>query len=128
LVRVLRTQVDVVLPEGAAVLNADDPRILAMAELSDGEVVLYAADASSEPLANHRETGGRAVALRDGMILLADGASTVVCGNGRGAALVRRLGAPIVLPAVAAGWALGLAPALIAAGLETFEAQPMTLR
>ena len=128
LVRVLRTPVDVVLPEGAAVLNADDPRILAMAELSDGEVVLFAQDASSEALANHRETGGRAVALRDGSIWMFDGASSIVCGNGRGAALVRRLGASIVLPAVAAGWALGLAPALIAAGLETFEAQPLTSR
>jgi cyanophycin synthetase len=128
LVRVLRTQVDVVLPSGATVLNADDPRILAMAELSDGEVVLYASDAASEAVAQHREAGGRAVALRDGMILMCDGASAVVCGNGRGAALVRRLGASIVLPAVAAAWALGLAPALIAAGLETFEAQPQTSR
>jgi cyanophycin synthetase len=128
LVRVLRTQIDVVLPGGVAVLNADDPRILAMAELSDGEVVLYGVDVAGERLASHREGGGRVVGLRDGAIVMGDGASGVTCGNGRGAALVGRLGASVVLPAVATGWALGLAPALIAAGLETFEAQHMTPR
>jgi hypothetical protein len=38
---VLRTQVDVVLPDGAAVLNAEDPQVARMAELCDGEVIFY---------------------------------------------------------------------------------------
>jgi cyanophycin synthetase len=37
LYNVLRTQVDVVLPSGAAVLNAADPQVVEMADLCDGE-------------------------------------------------------------------------------------------
>ena len=40
----LRTQVDVVLPTGAAVLNAADPLVAEMARLCDGEVIFFAAD------------------------------------------------------------------------------------
>jgi cyanophycin synthetase len=121
LLRVVRTQVDVVLAEGAAVLNADVPRLLQLAELSDGDVVLYARDLAHPALVAHRDRGGRCVSLRDGMVVLCDGASPQICGNGRGATLVARLGAEVVLPAVAAAWSLGLMPALIAAGFETYQ-------
>ena len=47
MVKVLRTQVDVVLPEGTAVLNAADPRVAGLAPLCDGAVILYAADAAA---------------------------------------------------------------------------------
>ncbi|MGR6804690.1 cyanophycin synthetase [Sphaerotilus natans] len=114
--RVMRTQVDVVLPEGAAVLNADDERIADMARLSDGEVILYAT--RPEPLADHRAEGGRAVLLRDGRIVLATGASEAVCVD-----LVRRriaIAPEVALPALATAWAMGINPELMAAGLETF--------
>ncbi|MDO9395167.1 MAG: hypothetical protein Q7T71_01335, partial [Herbiconiux sp.] len=42
MVKVLRTQVDVVLSEGTAVLNATDPRVAGLAPLCDGAVILYA--------------------------------------------------------------------------------------
>jgi cyanophycin synthetase len=61
------------------------------------------------------------VALRDGQVLLFDGSAEQPVGNGRGAALVTRLGAHVVLPAVAGAWALGLMPALITAAFETFD-------
>jgi cyanophycin synthetase len=114
--RVMRTQVDVVLPEGAAVLNADDERIADMARLSDGEVILYAT--RPEPLADHRAEGGRAVLLRDGRIVLATGVSEAVCVD-----LVRRriaIAPEVALPALATAWAMGINPELMAAGLETF--------
>jgi hypothetical protein len=47
--KVLRTQVDVVLPDGAAVLNAGDARIAEMAELCDGEVIFYSTDPKARP-------------------------------------------------------------------------------
>jgi hypothetical protein len=47
MVKVLRTQVDVVLPDGVAVLNADDARVAALASLCDGAGILYAADAQA---------------------------------------------------------------------------------
>jgi cyanophycin synthetase len=42
----VRTQVDVVLPNGAAVLNADDPLVAKMAELCDGEVIFFSRNES----------------------------------------------------------------------------------
>ena len=119
--RVMRTQVDVVLPDGVAVLNADDERIADMARLSDGAVILYAT--RPEPLADHRAEGGRAVLLRDGRIVLATGASETVCVD-----LVRRritIAPEVALPALATAWAMGINPELMAAGLETFGSRAL---
>ncbi|WP_310463350.1 cyanophycin synthetase [Sphaerotilus sp.] len=121
--RVMRTQVDTVLPEGAAVLNADDERIADMARLSDGEVLFYSLLAEdNETVAAHRAQGGRVVLLRASRVVLATGTAEVVCVD-----LQRRrilLAPSIVLAALAAGWALGIAPELMAAGLETFASSP----
>jgi cyanophycin synthetase len=128
LFKVLRTQVDVVLPEGVAVLNADDTRVLGMAELCDGQVILYSLDAHSPAVVAHRAAGGRAVFLRGSAAILATGPSEVL--GAEIATLVQRLansaatateaGAQTVLAAVATAWALGTVPELIGAGLETF--------
>jgi cyanophycin synthetase len=75
MVKVLRTQVDVVLPEGTAVLNAADARVAEMAPLCDGDVILYAADPRAEALAPHRAGGGKAVIAREDRVALANGAS-----------------------------------------------------
>ena len=123
LYKVLRTQIDVVLSEGAAVLNAAHPRLVDMAELSDGEVVFYAEDGSLEALKHHRERGGRAVFLRGGAAVLAQGSAETPGANLD--ALLTRFGpgttdASTLLAAVATAWALGISPELIAAGLDTF--------
>lgn len=114
--RVLRTQMDVVLGDGCGVLNADDARIAELAQYCDGSVTLYATEAAA--LAAHREAGGRAVLARDGRILLCEGTAeeALTLRGNSGLAL------PELLPAVAAAWAFGLAPALLAAGLDTFHA------
>lgn len=125
LYKVLRTQVDVVLPEGVAVLNAAVPALVEMAELSDGEVLFYAADPAL--LVAHREKGGRAVFLQGGMAMLAQGSSempgaqvdTVLARYA--AAGVSGLSAETVLAAVATAWALNIPPELISAGLDTFQ-------
>ena len=123
--KVLRTQVDVVLADGAAVLNAGDERVAALAELCDGEVVFYEAGAPGATIASHREAGGRAVFVQGGRIVLARGTCETALGDGDGERVARigvAAGALAVLPAaVAAAWALGIAPELIAAGIETFE-------
>jgi hypothetical protein len=69
--RVMRTQVDVVLDDGVAVLNAADERVAALAAFCDGEVILYAADPQTPALLAHRGAGGRAVHLHDGRPVLA---------------------------------------------------------
>jgi cyanophycin synthetase len=119
--RVLRTQMDVVLGDGAGVLNADDPAVADLAQYCDGAVMLDAT--ATEPLVAHRGAGGRAVRHDGQHLWLCDGASE--------RALV--LGAPtplppaVLLPAVAAAWAHGLAPALLAAGIDTYAAHAATL-
>ena len=125
LFKVLRTQVDVVLPEGAAVLNAEDEQVASMAELCDGEVIFYSTREDAPPLVAHRHGEGRAVVLRAGQAWLVGPQ-----GEGVGAnvdSLLRRcteagmaLESRSALAAVAAAWALGISPELIAAGLETF--------
>ena len=123
--RVLRTQVDVVLPGGAAVLNAQDVRVCALASLCDGEVILYSADGDLPVVATHRAGGGRAVILRDGRVLRATGSAESQLGE-LGSLMFRhrsRTGQAVrsLLAGVAVAWALGISPDLIVAAIETFE-------
>jgi cyanophycin synthetase len=113
--RVLRTQMDVVLADGVGVLNADDEHIAELARHCDGEVMLYAADASR--LAAHRGDGGRAVLARAGGLWLCEGAGETALPLRHPSAVP----AQVLMPAVAAAWACGLAPQLLAAGVETFD-------
>jgi cyanophycin synthetase len=112
---VLRTQVDVVLPSGVAVLNADDPAVLDLAGLCDGSVTLISMAPRSEAVLAHLNAGGRAVVLQDGMACLCAGADEL-----------HRVALPAAaqpqsntytLAATAAAWALGIAPEMFAAAL-----------
>ena len=61
----LRTQVDVVLDNGAAVLNAAIAQVAALAPLCDGDVVLYAQDPTLPAIVEHRaNANGRAVLVK----------------------------------------------------------------
>ncbi|MGE8630378.1 cyanophycin synthetase [Achromobacter denitrificans] len=122
---VFRTQVDVVLPTGAAVLNARDPRVVEMAELCDGAVIFFGIDAALPAIAEHLGKDGRAVFVRDGAIVLAQGAreeslaavsAIPLTHGGRVAFQVEN-----VLAAVGAAWALDIPVELIRAGIETFD-------
>jgi cyanophycin synthetase len=119
---VLRTQVDVILPSGVAVLNGADPQVAEMAELCDGEVIFYGTDENLPAVAAHRQDGGRTVFQRAHCIVLAHGADTVAT-----LPLSPLVPPEAVLAAIAAGWALGLAPDLIGAGLRTFDINPKKL-
>ncbi|MGJ7495806.1 cyanophycin synthetase [Variovorax sp. RT4R15] len=125
LVKVLRTQVDVVLPEGTAVLNAADPRVAGLAPLCDGAVILYASDATAPALEPHQAAGGKAVLVRQDRVVLANGSSeSFLPGLGRLTVWrANHAGVSIdsLLAAVAAAWALGIPLNLIGAGVEAFE-------
>jgi len=125
LIKVLRTQVDVVLSDGAAVLNADDPRIAELAPLSDGDVILYALTSDVPAIGAHRAEGGKAVFMRQGVVVLATGSTEHTLTELTSLALRENRGGPVsdevLLAAVATGWALGIAPDLITAGIETFD-------
>lgn len=127
--KVIRTQVDVVLPTGTAVLNSADSQAVEMAELCDGKVIFYGLDMSNKVITKHlAKTGGkgggegeRAVVLNDGFVVLLDGdhSQSLVC-----LADLKPTNAAqpeMVLAAVAAAWALELPTELIAAGLRTFD-------
>ena len=129
LLKVLRTQVDVVLPDGVAVLNAADARVASLAGLCDGSALLYAADGRCPELVRHRAAGGRVVFARDGGCVLAEGGSETLLQRLQPlAAEVDPLAPATLLAAVAAAWALGIDADLIAAGVQTFgPAVPLNL-
>jgi cyanophycin synthetase len=84
-------------------------------------VLLYAT--AADAVAAHRAGGGRAVLALDGRVRLCDGGAETALplrapAASGGAALPMPMS--LLLPAVAAGWACGLAPALIAAALDTY--------
>ena len=126
LANVVRSQVDVILSEGAAVLNAADPEVVKLAELSDGRVIFYAMDESNPVMARHRASGERIVFARDNHIMLAEGElETRLLDLGRIMPATVKHPAS-VLAATAAAWALGLPHDLICGGLRAFDATKKT--
>jgi len=111
-----RCIVDVVLPTGTAVLNADDPLVAAMADKCKGAVMFFSRDPNNQVAAAHRAAGGRVVWLQDGVIYLSEGTGQrALCPL---AEVEMPEGgechAEPVLAAVAAAWAHGLPEARIA--------------
>ena len=127
--RLLRTQVDVVLTRGAAVLNAHDPAVVEMAGLCDGEIIFFGSDPALPAMVAHRAAGGRAILLTDGNIAIANGhdqdvivtleAAAPQAGSGSD---IWRAGIAIecLLAAVGAACALNLRSDLIATAIHTF--------
>lgn len=124
LFNVVRTQVDVILPHGTVVLNAEDPQVVDLASLCDGQVIFYALHAESDVIAGHRARGERVVFLEGSDVVLAQGGATVarITLNSLSADVRAMPGA--VLAATAAAWALGMTAELIGAGLRTFGVIP----
>ncbi|MBI5936788.1 MAG: cyanophycin synthetase [Betaproteobacteria bacterium] len=126
LYNVLRTQVDVVLSEGSAVLNAMDPQVVRMAELCDGSVVFYGSEAAHPVIQSHRDQGGTVFFMRGNQVIHAVGAEETRVADLASCAVAngddRQTCQLSLLAAIAAAWALGLPPELIHAGIETFDA------
>lgn len=124
LYNVVRTQVDVILPQGTAVLNAADPQVVKMASLCDGKVIFYGLDPQLEAITTHRASGERVLFVRDRQIVLAQGMEEIALIPLAAMKQAKAEKPDMVMAAVAAAWALGLTPELIAAGLRTFESDP----
>jgi cyanophycin synthetase len=123
--KVKRTPVDVVLPTGTAVLNASDPLVAEMAELSAGSVTFFARDPQHPVIVRHRESGRRTAVVKDRNIVLCAGENELpivsldelpCTHGGRVSFQVEN-----VLAATAAAWALGIPPKQIVAGLQSFQ-------
>ncbi len=122
--KVTRTQVDVILPSGTAVLNAAEPQVVELAKLCDGDVIFYGLDGSQPVLQTHRNLGKRVVFVQDGHIVLAQGTVEVAAIPLASLKPQKAEQPEMVMAAVAAAWALAIAPELIGAGLATFESTP----
>lgn len=121
LYNVVRTQVDVILPQGTAILNAADPKVVEMAPLCDGQVIFYALDPTLDAMQTHRAQGERVLFVREGEIILAEGQQEIAAIALASIKPAKAEKPEMVMAAVAAAWAMGLTPELIAAGLRTFE-------
>ena len=123
--KVNRCIVDVVLPTGTAVLNADDELVAGMAEYCSGSVLFFSRDAASSVLVQHQEKGGRAVFVQQGAIYLSEGQSQrCLCSLSEVSLPMEGVFAfhlENVLAAVGAAWSLGTGDERIVEGLRSFE-------
>ena len=121
----VRTQVDVVLPHGTAVLNAADAQVAELASYCDGSVIFYADDENNPRLASHRTEGGRVAFWRDGQLVLGEGQRESLVLSAKRPAVARllqdgKLGTDDMLIAASVAWALDISTDLIRAGVKSF--------
>lgn len=125
LIKVYRSQVDVVWPHGVGVLNADDPNVATMAQYCDGSITFYSLVANSPLIAAHLDEGKHAIFINENTIISADGAAqqAIISLSDLGAdnriQHVETKGA--VLAAVAAACALAIPIETIRDGLRSFK-------
>jgi cyanophycin synthetase len=92
--------------------------------MSDGRVIFYALDEQHEVLARHRASGERVAFLRDGRLVLAEGAQETPLLDLAKIKPATAKHPESLLAAAAAAWALDVPADLICAGLRTFDASP----
>ncbi|WP_409266172.1 cyanophycin synthetase [Massilia sp. BHUDP2] len=108
---------------GMAVLNAADPAVAAMAEVTRGDVTFFALDVGHPIMAMHRAQGRRVVFVEDGQLVAAQGnvehrVSLAEVPITRGGSVGFQI--ENVLASVAAAWAVGTDWDKIRLGLKTF--------
>lgn len=122
----LRTQIDVVLPQGSAVINANDAYASQLAELSDGDVIYFLQAMGKEGdalVTSHVANGKRAVVFENQKIALVQGTERQLVvtesdlPNFNNSTRSHQL--DNLLAAVAAAWALGVPAELIGIALKT---------
>ncbi len=125
---VVRTQVDVVLPDGVAVLNGSNQLVADLAKYCDGEVIYFAAQGELPLVQVHLEKGGRAVLVRNGRIVLCLGKKETLLINLPGILEGNEKQVEYMLAAIAAAWALGIQLDLLRAGIATSETTDVLLK
>src|SRR5688572_6312441 len=73
LAKVKRTVVEAVPKGGTAVLNADDPHVVSMAEYCRGNVLWFSTNPQNSLLAEAADRGERTATVRDGTLIFAEG-------------------------------------------------------
>ena len=121
----VRTQIDVVLDQGTAVLNAAVPEVADLARHCDGGVVFYAHEETTPRLAAHAAEGGRVGFWRDGQLILKEGEREHAVLSAKRPAVARllqdgRLNTDDMLVAACVAWSLDISTDLIRAGVKSF--------
>lgn len=115
----VRTQIDVVLRGGVAVIHALEPAAADLADLSDGEVLYFGGSAELPHVAAHLAQGGRAVLCVDQQLMM--------CTGDRSRPVFEHALHPctpddplhqVVLTTVATAWALDIPLTVIRAGID----------
>jgi cyanophycin synthetase len=109
MILVERCGVDMVLPEGTAVLNADEPEVLEMAAKCPGKVLLISRDGERSELATHRANGGRTVTIGNHRIRFEEG--TTCLAEWELPIVLASYSVTNLLSALGGAWSLGLEPA-----------------
>ena len=127
----VRTQIDVVLPTGTAVLNAQDPQVVTLAQYSDGEVIYYAQDEFNPTLQAHRADNGKVVFARQDHVIWAQGTQeteifSLAAATTSKLLKTHHLSRDDLLAAASAAWALDISKDLIRAGVKSFGQSPTT--
>jgi cyanophycin synthetase len=121
----VRTQIDVVLPLGTAVLNAADVQVADLASHCDGHVIFYADDEHNARLVAHKAKGGRIAFWRDGQLVLSEGSRESLVLSVKRPAVTKllqegKLCTNDMLVAASVAWALDISTDLIRAGVKSF--------
>ncbi len=113
---------------GRTVLNADDPRVMGMAERSLGEPILFSVEDNNLSLVKHLNGGGSGVYVSDGRLVWARGRKVTP--------LVRVADVPLTFggllehnvqnlaAAAAAALAMGISPTTISKAMTDFQDNP----
>jgi cyanophycin synthetase len=128
LAEVKATVTRITRPEGWVVLNADDPRVLAMRRTASGRPWLFSMDPRHPALRETLADGGRTITVLDGTIAWMEGSAVhplidldrvpvTLAG-------LSRMYAQNALAAAAAGLAVGLPARSVSKGLHTFVLDP----
>lgn len=124
LIKVFRTQVDVVFPTGHAILNAQDENVAGMAEYCDGQIIFYATSPDNNVLQEHIAAGKCAVTVDDSAVTLIKGAERIRLLS-LDALPPELRNAPqtieTILASAAAAWASKLSIEQIRTGLTTYQ-------
>mgnify|MGYP003337628008 FL=1 len=128
LARVKRVCVEAVSPTGYAVLNADDPLTVAMAEYCPGKVLFFSRSLDNPVMAAHRAKGGKVVYVQNNCIMASEGSweARIAILDSVPLTFGGLIGFQVenAMAAAAAAWTLGVPFEMIRHALETFVNDP----
>lgn len=124
LAEVKRCIVANVSASGTAVLNANDPLVVKMADTYPRRTIFFALDGNHPVILQHRSVGERVIFVRDGEIIRGTGDKETVFMSLADAPLTHggRISFQVenTLASIAAAWAIGISDDLIIRGVRTF--------